>query len=281
MLGAEDAAPCRHAGVPPQAVVAAVVELIRSLGADDDNLRRYGLTAEEYRASLPAAIETMRGSMSASNGPRRIFLERIFLAMKDAGTLSEVEIPTPGADTVYKLTVPGIGHVAVIQKGCPDGRHSSVSWSVPEWANESYLWWVCDSTNAEPGEHIKGGVNRLRKRFFTDAPDTIDGVIFQSSLCGTPGRICPKSSTSMSVAGSLIPAPCIYIMPERQRQATEWNWNGTQQRLFPAVLLSAFGVPMGSIPSYTGYVGFRDGGGNAQTTITSRYGIGRTTIFRS
>ena len=261
-------------------MVDSVIQLIRGLGADADNLRRYGLTPEEYSRSLPAAIETMRGSMSASNGARRNFLEGLFLAMIDVGVLSGVQIPTPGEDTVYRLTVPGVGDVAVIQKGCPDGRHSSVSWSAPDWAIETYLWWVCDSTNAEPGEHIKGGINRLRKRFFSDAPDTIDGVIFHSSLCGSPSRICPKSATVLNVAGSSVPAPCIYVMPERDEGATEWNWDGTQKRHFPAVLLSAFGVSIESVLSYTGYVGFRRSATDIRTTITSHYGSGRTTIFR-
>ena len=280
-MGAKEAAPCRHAGVPPQIVIDNVIQLIRNLGADETNLRRYGLTSEEYRGALPAAIETMRGSMSASSGVKRSFLESLFRAMTEAGVISDVQIPTPGADTVYRLSVPGAGDVAVIQKGCPDGRHSSVSWSAPNWATETYLWWVCDSTRVEPGEHIKGGINRLRQRFFSNAPDTIDGVIFHSPLCGTPGRLCPKSTTGMTVAGVRAPAPCVYIMPERRDGSTEWNWDGTQERLFPAVLLSAFGVTPENVSSYTGYVGFQRRSGNLRTTITSRYGSGRTTTSRS
>jgi hypothetical protein len=280
-LGAEEAAPCRHEGVPPQAVVDSVIKLIRNLGADDGNLRRYGLTAEEYRAALPTAIETIRGSMSASSGAKRDFLENLFQAMVQVGALSGVQIPTYGDDTVYRLTVPSFGDVAVIQKGCPDGAHSSVRWSAPGWAQETYLWWVCDSTKVEPGEHIKGGINRLRKRFFSDAPDTIDGVIFHSPLCGSPGRPCPKSAAGMTVAGAWVPAPCIYIMPERHDDTTEWNWDGAQQRHFPGVLLSAFDVSPGSVPLYTGYVGFQHRSGYGRTTITSRYGRGRSTTFRS
>jgi hypothetical protein len=280
-LEAEDAAPCRHAGVPPQAVVDRVVHLIRNLGSDEANLRRYGLSTEEYTAALPIAVEAIRGSMSASSGTKREFLEGIFSTMREAGALSAVQTPRYGDDTVYRLTVPDLGDVAVIQKGCPDGRHSSVAWAAPDWAEETYLWWVCNSTRSEPGEHIKAGINRLRQRFFSDAPDTLDGVIFHSSLCGTPGRLCPKTSGGMIVDGEMSPPPCIYIMPDRDVHASEWNWDGRTQRTFPAVLMAAFGVPLASIPAYTGYVGFQRRSGTLRTTITARYGYGKSTTFRS
>jgi hypothetical protein len=279
-LEAEDAAPCRHAGVPPQVVVDSVVHLIRNLGSDEVNLRRYGLNAQEYTAALPTAIEAIRGSMSASGATKRSFLEGLFLTMRDAGILSAVQTPRYGDDTVYRLTVPDLGDVAVIQKGCPDGRHSSVAWAVPDWAQETYLWWVCNSTKSEPGEHIKGGINRLRKRFFSDAPDTLDGVIFHSSLCGTAGRLCPKTADGMNVDGVAVPPPCIYIMPERNAHASEWNWDGMRQRGFPSVLLAGFGVRLASVPTYTGYVGFQRRSGALRTTITARYGYGKSTTFR-
>lgn len=280
-MGAEEAAPCRHAGVPPQTVVDSVIRLIRDLGSDDENLLRYGLSAEEYRAAFPVAIEAIRGSMSASNRARRNFLESLFRAMIGVGALDDVKIPVYGEDTVYRLSVPEFGDVAVIQKGCPDGAHSSVRWSVPDWAREAYLWWVCDSTKVEPGEHIQGGINRLRKRFFSSAPDAIDGVIFHSSLCGTAGRVCPKAALGLEVEGVSIPPPCVYIMPERDEEASEWNWEGTRQRHFPEVLLKAFGVASGTAAPYIGHVGFRGRPGDIRTTITSRYGLGRSTTFRS
>jgi hypothetical protein len=262
-------------------VVDSVIRLIRDLGSDDGNLLRYGLSAEEYRAAFPVAIEAIRGSMSASNQARRNFLKDLFLAMVRNGVLCDVKVPVYGEDTVYRLSVPDLGDVAIIQKGCPDGEHSSVRWSAPDWARETYLWWVCDSTKVEPGVHIYGGTKRLRKRFFSDAPDTIDGVIFHSSLCGTAGRICPKRAAGLQVAGATMPPPCVYIMPKRRDGASEWNWEGRQQRHFPAVLLKAFGVAAESMASYTGHVGFQRTPRAVRITIASRYGPGRSTIFRS
>jgi hypothetical protein len=54
-----------------------------------------------------------------------------------------------------------------------------------------------------------------------------------------------------------------------------------RQRRFPAVLLAAFGVPLARVPAYTGYVGFQRRSGVLRTTITARYGYGKSTTFRS
>lgn len=51
-MGAEEAAPCRHAGAPPSAVVSSVSRLITDLASEESLLGRYGLTAQEYREAL-------------------------------------------------------------------------------------------------------------------------------------------------------------------------------------------------------------------------------------
>ena len=73
-MGVEQAAPCRHKGAPPEAVVAQVVRIIEAIGQDDAYLHSRGLSPEEYRLALPVAIEQMRGRSSASNNERRDFL---------------------------------------------------------------------------------------------------------------------------------------------------------------------------------------------------------------
>ncbi|GAM50199.1 hypothetical protein NSK11_contig00144-0017 [Nocardia seriolae] len=285
IMGAEEAAPCRHAGAPPSAVVSSVSRLITDLASEESLLGRYGLTAQEYREALPAAIEGIRGSMSASVGDRRHFLATIFEGMVESGHITALEKPTYGKDTVYRLTISGYGDIAVIQKGCPDGAHSSVRWTVPDWAKETYLWWLCDSMTYEPGEHVSKGVNRLRQRFFGDTPGTVDGVIFHNHLCGRGQRPCPKAANSAVFGGIKTPPPCIYVMPDREphteASADEWNWNGTQQRFFPTVLLGAFGIPAEKAPAFTGHIGFQRRAGALRTTITSRYGGIRVTTSRS
>ncbi len=280
-MSAEIAAPCRHIGAPPDAVIEKTVQTILSISQDEAFLSQRGLTPEEYRSALPAAIEAIRGSKSASNSDRRRFLTAMFEEMRRQGVVSHVATPSYGDDTVYRLTVPDFGDVAVIQKGCPDGAHSSVRWTAPEWARETYLWWLCSSLNYEPGEHITKGINRLRQRFFADVPDTVDGVIFHNDLCGGPHRPCPKNRHAIDIEGHQTPPPCIYVMPDRSEGPTGWNWEGGTARVFPKILMSLFGLPDPASANYTGHVGFQRRGAGLKTTITSRFGPARSTTFRT
>ena len=160
------------------------------------------------------------------------------------------------------------------------GRDSAVRWSRPFWATEAYLWWLCSSMTLQPGEHVAKGVNRLRTRFFSEAPDTIDGVIFHNELCGTPRRPCPKSER-IEIAGRQVPPPCIYVMPDRAGAAGGWNWGGDTIRRFPSILLPFFGVAAASVPMFTGYIGFQSRGGDARVALCSRFGSGRSTTYRT
>lgn len=280
-MTAATAAPCRHAGTPPESVVERVSALVASLASDEDYLAAKGLSSDEYTRALPTAIERLRGSWAASNAERRKFLVTVFEEMRERGLISKLEMPQYGDDTIYRLTVSGFGDVAVIQKGCPDGAHSSVRWTKPTWAVETYLWWLCSSPASEPGEHVAKGINRLRQRFFSDAPDTLDGVIFHNELCGSAQRPCPKVNCAIAVGRFQTPPPCIYVMPERNPEAAEWNWDGHRTVHFPSILLSMFGIGSEASVAYVGYVGFQRRGGSLRTTIASRFGPGRSTTFRS
>lgn len=279
-MSSEQAAPCRQPGAPPESIVAKVSSVIASLADDPTYLANKGLSVEEFNLALPAAIQQLRGSNAASNANRRLFLESFFEEMRGKGLIERFDTPKYGADTVYRIRVKNIGDVAVIQKGCPDGAHSSVRWTRPEWAVEAYLWWVCSSLAYEPGTHIAKGVNRLRKRFFSSSyPDTVDGVIFHNELCGTAERPCPKMTMAITIDGHKVPPPCLYIMPEHGALNGDLNWDGSQHRRFPAVLLAMFGIQ--DFASYTGYIGFQKRGGSLRNTITMPYGPGRSTTFRS
>ena len=238
-MNAKQAAPCRHAGVPPSEVIGKVSALIEALAFDEAFLSSKGISSAEYQSALPMVLEAMRGSQSASNTDRRHFLISIFEAMVDRGLITRYDIPAYGEDTVYRLNIESIGDVAVIQKGCPDGAHSSVRWTRPEWAQECYLWWLCSSLAYEPGEHVSKGVNRLRQRFFSDTPGELDGIIFHNELCGSSQRPCPKLARSITLGGKLIPPPCLYTMPQKLVSATEWNWSAAHQPSFPVILFAA------------------------------------------
>ncbi|BCJ70682.1 hypothetical protein CS0771_02260 [Catellatospora sp. IY07-71] len=251
--------------------------MIKELGADSSVLAGYGLSPEEYNGALSAAIENIRGSMSASNADRRDFLVRIFGSMKSSGVVEDVIMPQYGDDTVYRLRVRDVGDVAVIQKGCPDGAHSSLNWSVPSWAAETYLWWICSSMNYHPGVHIAKGVGRLKKKFLSEAAPMVDGVVFYNELCGSARRPCPRSAGPLARSAELGPPPCVYVMPDAER----WNWENERVLQFPRLLLQHFGVRDEDVESHVGNVGFRRGSSAVDVKITARFGPGRSTVHRS
>lgn len=285
-MGAETAAPCMHPGAPPEDVITLVVSAVSAIAADEEFLQRRGLTAQEFELALPAAIQRIRGSAAASNSDRRLFIVALFQMMVDREIILKFDTPDYGDDTIYRLYIPDGRSVAIIQKGCPDGAHSSVNWTAPDWADETYLWWLCDSLQYEPGEHVVKGINRLRNRFFSsEYVDAVDGVIFHNATCGTALRPCPKADRAIIFDGKKIPPPCIWVMPDRcdieARDSSEWNWNGDRIRRFPTLLLSAFDIEATETVLYTGHVGFSKGQRGTRTTIMSRYGAGRSTAFRS
>jgi hypothetical protein len=254
---------------------------IDGIASDSDFLRRNGLTSEEFTRALPVAIQRIRGSAAASTSDRRDFLRGLLHLLKDRGLVSDIATPQYGDDTVYRLRVTSIGDIAVIQKGCPDGAHSSTNWTAPDWATETYLWWLCPSMAHQPGEHIAKGVNRLRSRFFGPLPGEVDGIVFHNELCGTATRPCPKREHSISLDGLSVPPPCIYVMPRRTSGGTDWNWSGGRVLRFPEVLLSLFGIGSEAVSRFVGHVGFQGPIGRVRTTIVSRYGSGRSTTYRS
>jgi hypothetical protein len=281
-MESDDAAPCRHAEIPPTAVVDSVVSLIESLSTYPDLLSKHGITQKEFTSALPAAIEQIRGRRSAGVGARREFMTAMLQGLVDKGVASELEVPPSGADTVYRLRVVGLGDVAIIQKGAPDGTQGSVKWQVPSWAQEAYLWWVFDGMNRHPGSEVAKGVSRLRRVFFNEDRRQLDGVIFHNQLCGTASRVCPKQQHTADFGGLVVPPPCIYVMPDTDQNATSWNWDGSTQRRFPTLLLSAFDIPPEKAFLYTGHVGFRRAGNKSmRTVITSRFGHANTTTHRS
>lgn len=255
--------------------------LSSALPVDRDYLQEHGLSPEEYTQAFPTAIQKLRGRMAASNRRRRDFVEEVVNLLAERGVVDRYEKPKYGRDTIYRLFMSGGTQVGLIQKGCPDGRHSSVTWSRPSWADELYLWWVCGSKNAEPGEHVWMGVTRVRGKVSAPGEDQLDGLIFYNELCGTPDRPCPKLEYAVERSGLKLPPPCIYVFPRWESGQGNLNWRGDVQRAFPSRLLSAFGIDAAQAPNFIGYVGFRLSGGTVTNTeITGRYGTSKATTAR-
>lgn len=283
MTSAIDAAPCRNAGAPLPQVVERVALAINSLAQHPEVLAQYGISAEEYSAALPSTIESIRGRKSADNTSSKAFLKQLLEHLVESGYAASLEEPRYGKDTVYRLSVNKIGQVAIIQKGCPDGVHSSQTWTTPDWADETYLWWLCSSPAMHPGEHIAKGVSRLRNKWTQEPQNNLHGIIFHNELCGTSSRPCPKRGAAIELDGIKIPPPCVYTMPAPRADChTSWNWDGARPAKFPAVLIEAFGIEAPNTPLFIGSVGFRRRTKTEfNTSITTRFGLGKSSNFRS
>ena len=157
-------------------------------------------------------------------------------------------MPDYGRDTVYRLSIPDIGDVAVVQKGCPDGKHSSVAWSVPDWAVETYLWWLCPSLKNHPGWHVSAGVKRLRGEFFSSKSRRAGRCdLSQQTHAGRTSVRVRRCATSLASAAWMCPRLASGHCPSGPMVPTTI---GTVLRTlrFPAILLSAFGLESSHIP---------------------------------
>ena len=277
----KDAAPCRHQGTPPEALVNQVVEFLTQVVANDSEyLTAHGIQQAEFDLALPAAVERIRGSWAASNQDRRAFANDVLEHLVRVKAIRRFDTPKYGDSTVYRLHLADGTTIGVIQKGCPDGAHSSTRWERPCWADEVYLWWLCSSLRFEPGEHVWKGVARLRKKVAREAENQLDGVIFFNRLCGSPTRPCPRVQRVTTPAGKPLPPPCIYVFPTWDHDAKDLNWRGEVGRVFPAVLLSAFGVGRSATRYNVGHVGFRKSPRAVRTEVSARFGFAQTTVAR-
>ncbi|MBK6734462.1 MAG: hypothetical protein IPG61_10290 [bacterium] len=198
-MSAANGSPCRHCGAPPGEIIDHIVNLIHiSLSENDSVLNGFGLTRDEYVSALPAAIERIRGRLAASNQDRRQFAETFLAFLRERGAISNYSAPARTSDTVYRIELGQSRTIALIQKGYPDGAHSSANWHRPAWADELYLWWICNSLQQHPGDHVWRGASRIKKKLASNPDDHLDGVIF-SVPCGTPQRPCPRQQRAIGI----------------------------------------------------------------------------------
>jgi hypothetical protein len=251
----------------------------QEIACDPDFLRKCGLSSEEYRSAYPVAVERIRGRISASDEPKRAFVDQILDEGVAKGVFRSARLEPSELTKVYRVELASGGTAAIIRKGCPDGNHTT-RWDRPGWADELYLWWLCPQSRVhEPGTSVWKGITRIRKKLASEPRNQLDGVIFFDPLCGTPERPCPKAAFGLTVDGVRCPPPCIYVIPHvAGSQGGRLNWRGERKVSFPSALLATFEVPEAQRGSYLGFVGYDVDGQNIKTIrITNNYGGGRTT----
>ena len=219
-----DTLPCRH-GIDPMRVQV-LKETLTNLAETDPNiLQRLAIDPDEYPMLLRAAIESLRGTASATTADKRRFLEtvleygveqQVFSAWSFVGTENRQD---------YRVDLPDVTAVSIEAKGCPDGNNMNI-WDRPGWAQEFIVWSMCPESLAhEPGNGVWSGIaTRLIPKLAAERT-VVDALIFWDARCGSALRKCPKRygvegplrARATPIGGqdgrTWLPPPCIYLFP--------------------------------------------------------------------
>lgn len=258
--------PCQHSF--PSHKIDPVKEIITSLPTTSPHLlTEKGIEPDAWIPLLRAAIESLRGTASATGRDKRRFIAAILNHCKNGGFITSWEFVGSGGRQDYKVVLPSGKSVGIEAKGCPDGNNTTI-WDRPTWAEEFIVWSLCPESLAHhPGRGMWSGIsNRLMPKIAAERK-LVDAYIFWDGRCGTTLRKCHKG---YGVYGELrrnasehpgqegkedwVPPPCIYLFP-RSIPSVHKNphppVHTTRTCEFAAALLNAFGVPESEHHLYT------------------------------
>ncbi|MBX3277678.1 MAG: hypothetical protein KF868_06715 [Acidobacteria bacterium] len=261
----DDAVPCRHR--PMQGEVERVKDLLSTL-ADKapDLLRDHQVSIEDYPMLLRAAVESLRGTASATTSDKRRFIEAILDYGVNRKIFHSREFVGTKGRQDYRVKLRDGTIVGIEAKGCPDGNNTTI-WERPGWAKEFIVWSMCPESLANnPGKGIWSGVaTRLMPKLAAEKT-VVDAFIFWDGRCGSEHRHCPKQ---YGVGGALraaatdipgqegradwLPPPCIYLFPTSYpniRSNPKPDLHTPDSCKFAAALLELFGVPKSKRANY-------------------------------
>lgn len=250
-----DTLPCRH----PPLNVDGVKYLLQHLPElAPDVLDAEGIDPATWDTLLRAAVESLRGTYSATTADKRRFVEAILDYGVRQGVFAEWGFVGTENRQDYRVDLPDGTAVCFEQKGCPDGNNTNI-WDRPGWADEFVVWCLCpESLVNQPGEGTWSGVaTRLLPKEYAEKQQ-VDAMIFWDGRCGSEQRRCPKkygvaglrrrATTIPSQAGTddWIPPPCIYMFPRsiphvRNNQRPPMHTVGTLK--IAKAMLDLFNVP--------------------------------------
>ena len=262
---ANDTLPCRH-GFQKESVEAAKRVLTQLATDHPEILSDAGIHPSEWTPLLRAAIESMRGTASATGTDKRRFIKAILQHCQQRDLINSWEFIGSGGRQDYRVVLKDKTQVAVEAKGCPDGNNTNI-WDRPSWADEFVVWCLCPESLAhDPGRGVWSGIaTRLLPKVAAEHK-VVDAFVFWDGRCGTALRRCPKDygvdnglrATATDLPGQAgkedwLPPPCIYMFPK--------SWPTVPHNREPAIhtissckfshmLLDAFDVPPSEQPSY-------------------------------
>ncbi|MDZ4063949.1 MAG: hypothetical protein U1E22_04695, partial [Coriobacteriia bacterium] len=153
-----DTLPCRH--TLDVSAIDRAKDLLTNLPTKaPDAITGANIDPNDWDMVLRAAVESLRGTASATTSQKYGFLE----AVLDLGVQHRVfttweHIGSKGRQD-YKVILPNDCEVAVEAKGCPDGNNSTI-WDRPSWADEFIVWFMCPESLAHPaGQGLWSGIS--------------------------------------------------------------------------------------------------------------------------
>lgn len=172
-----------------------------------------------YESALfRGAIESIRGTFSATMRPKREFVQHVLNHMQDGDFISEWEFTEDGSRNDYRVTMPS-GKIAVIDlKGALDGNNTNI-FERPADADEFVIWSVSTNEGGDPRRNAWSGIHTRLSAEMVTRRQQVDGAIIWDMLCGSTGRPCPKlradvtTSRLTAVGPFSAPPPCIYMFP--------------------------------------------------------------------
>jgi hypothetical protein len=260
-----------------------VKDLLQSLGhkAPEFLLER-GINPQDYQMLLRAAVESIRGTASATTSDKRGFVETVLEYGKSRGAFVSWNFEGTENRQDYRVELASGTLAAIEVKGCPDGNNMTI-WDRPGWAEEFVVWSLCpESLQHNPGHGIWSGIaTRLMPKLAVERT-VVDAVVFWDGRCGSELRRCPKQfgigdglrARATDIRGQdgrdWLPPPCVYLMP----QAPPLTRNNPKPRVHAvrtcktaATLLSLFGVPDSDLDRYAHEAAVEARGGLRGTEI--------------
>jgi len=256
--------PCRH--VIDHDDVRRVSKLLTDLpDTHGDVLREADIDPKEYGLLLRAAVESLRGTASATTEHKQRFSDAVLQHMQDTGAIEGFSFIGTRGRQDYQVTLSDGWQVSIEAKGCPDGNNMTI-YERPSWAEEFVIWSQCPhSLRHEPGTGIWKGLATRVLPHVVATGQQVDAVVFYDGRCGSDRRRCGKP---LGVYGDLraqateipgqdgrqwMPPPCIFMLSRTVPHVPsnlEPPLHTPQTCRFPVAMLDAFGVSPGEAPEH-------------------------------
>jgi hypothetical protein len=281
--------PCRHA------LDVDAIGKVKGLLADlpttaPEVVAGAGVDPADWDILLRAAVESIRGTNSATTSDKRQFIAAILEYGKTRGVFTDWSFIGSTGRQDYRVELPNRTSIGVEAKGCPDGNNTTI-WDRPSWADEFVVWFLCPESLAHPaGEGLWSGIAiRLMNKIVAEH-QVVDTVMYFDGRCGSEMRQCPKDhgvsgelrAEATSIVGQagaedVLPPPCIYLMP-RSYPSIPSNPKPPLRRLsqsaFARAMLALFNVPDAEQGDYVHEASVEAqgtaGGTKIQVSVTSR-----------